>query len=101
MIARSATVLGIVVMVSACTVVSAPAVHIPPPMPTPYVEYIPVSPGPPHVWVPGHWGWLHPGYVWVPGRYAVPPAPAYVWVSPYWAPTITGHIWIGGHWRLR
>ena len=90
MIVRSATVLGILVMVSACTVVPVPVVEIPPTVPTPYVEYVPVPPGPPHVWVPGYWAWRHPGYVWVPGRYAVPPAPAYVWIPPYWAPTVTG-----------
>ena len=97
MVVRSAIVLGILVMASACVVVPSPAVDIPPPVLTPYA----VWPGPPHVWVPGYWAWRHPGYVWVPGRYAVPPAPAYVWISPYWAPTITGHIWIGGHWRIR
>jgi hypothetical protein len=101
MIVRGAFVLGILVMASACAVVQSPIVDIPPPVPTPYVEHVPVFPGPPHLWVPGYWAWRHPGYVWVPGRYAVPPAPAYVWIPPYWAPTITGHIWMGGHWRIR
>jgi hypothetical protein len=100
MIVRSATVVSILLMASAGVVVPSP-VDSPPPVPTPYVEYVPVSPGPPCVWIPGYWAWRQPGYVWIPGRYAVPPAPAYVWISPSWTPTITGHVGIGAHWRIR
>jgi hypothetical protein len=55
MILRRAIVLAILVMASACVVVPASVVDVPPPVPTPYVEYVPVWPGPPHVWVPGYW----------------------------------------------
>lgn len=101
MIVRGLMALIVSIIASGCVVVPAPVMGIPPPVPAPYVEYVPVSPGPPQFWVPGYWGWRHPSYVWVPGRYAVPPGPTYVWVSPYWAPTISGHVWIGGHWHIR
>jgi hypothetical protein len=100
-IVRGSFLLGIILMISsACVMVPAP-VAVPPPAPMPAVEYVPVSPGPPYVWVPGYYAWRYPGYAWVPGRYAIPPGPGYLWVAPYWAPTITGHIWIGGHWHVR
>jgi hypothetical protein len=54
MIVRGSMALIISIIASGCVVVPAPVMGILPPAPAPYVEYVPVSPGPPHVWAPGY-----------------------------------------------
>lgn len=39
------------------------------PPPPPRVEYRPVLPPYPAVWVPGHWRWNGYRYVWIRGHY--------------------------------
>jgi hypothetical protein len=43
-------------------------VRVPPP-PPPQAEVVGVAPYPAAVWVRGHWGWRHGGYVWIPGHW--------------------------------
>ena len=90
--------LGVALALAGC-IVEPVVVRRPLPPPPPRVEVIPVQPGAPYVWVPGHWAWRHGGYVWLPGYWAVPAQPAYVWVPGAWVPR--GGGWVERHWRGR
>lgn len=67
--------------------------------PTAQVEVVPVSPGPTHVWVGGHWGWRRGAYVWRPGRCVVV-RQGYAYVPGYWHHHQRGHyVWVRPRWR--
>lgn len=61
-------------------------------------EVIVASPGPNHVWVPGHYSWSNNQWVWVSGAWMVPPQPGAYWVTGRWdGPT---QSWTEGHWEV-
>lgn len=68
----------------------------PPPPPR---EYVPVRPGPRHVWVAGYHRWDGRGYVWTPGTWVVPPPHRHAWIPGHWRNTPRGYFWVDGHWR--
>ncbi|MGH7321451.1 MAG: YXWGXW repeat-containing protein [Candidatus Rokuibacteriota bacterium] len=99
------SLVGTLLVLAGCVVAPppGPVVAAPPPAPVPQVEVTPPSPGPPYVWVAGHWVWRGPqhGYQWIPGRYVTPVQPGYLWVPGRWVPRPGGYVWVEGHWRRR
>ena len=68
--------------------------------PPPQVEIIPACPGPVTLWfwVPGRWVW-HDRWVWVGGNWQPRPHPNAVWVTGHWGRRHGGYVWIEGRWR--
>jgi hypothetical protein len=70
------------------------------PPPPPRHEPQMASPGPQHVWVPGHWKWERKQYMWEPGYWKVPPhRNKTTWVPGYWEQRARGWVWVDGYWR--
>lgn len=65
------------------------------------VEYVPVAPGPGHVWVRGHWGWDGHRHYWVRGRYLRRPASHYVWRPAGWVHVRGRYRYVPGRWITR
>ncbi len=71
----------------------------PPPPPEARIEVVPVTPGPEHIWVKGHWRWAGNGYEWVPGHWARRPHRYATWEPGHWVREPGGWVWVEGHWR--
>jgi len=61
-----------VVVAPAPVVVTTAPVFVPPPLPTPVVEVVPVCPWPGAIWVGGNWGWCDRRWVWTRGHWNPP-----------------------------
>jgi hypothetical protein len=77
------------------------------PAPPPYAPVPPLReegpppppPGPRYVWEPGHWHWMHGGYVWIGGRYVVRDRHWHDYVPGEWVRRGPGWVWVPAHWR--
>lgn len=70
------------------------------PPPPPQEEVIPASPGPGHVWIPGHHRWdpMTRRHIWTGGHYRLG-EPGHVWIPAHWVRTWRGWQFAPGHWR--
>jgi hypothetical protein len=101
--AASLAGLAAAVLLSGCVVAArAPAggvVYVDRAPPAAYNEVVPVSPGPGHVWVGGHWSWSGREYAWARGHWVRPAQGHAHWVPGHWQRSHQGHYWVPGHWR--
>jgi hypothetical protein len=69
--------------------------------PAPRVEVIPAAPSPKHFWIHGYWGWSGGAHVWMPGRYELL-RPGWAWTEARWAPVGAGvYHFYPGRWVVR
>ncbi len=81
------------------TVPGEVAVAGPPPAAPPYVDVVPVCPGPDFVWIGGIWVWGGSGWVWENGRWDRRPHPGAVWVPHRYEYRNGRHVFVRGGWR--
>jgi hypothetical protein len=68
--------------------------------PAPRVEVIPAAPSAQHFWIHGYWGWQGGAHVWMPGRYEVL-RPGWGWEEAHWAAVGPRWHFYPGHWYHR
>lgn len=118
---RRASILAVVLALSACTTVVKERVVVhdqgPPVIrnaPPPIHEVIVAQPAPNYNWVPGHWVWVGSGWNWQAGHWyqgyvrpmppviveqiTVAPSPAHFWVPGHWHWRERDWVWEHGHW---
>ncbi len=64
------------------------------------IEVIPMSPGPDHIWIRGHWVWHHERWEWK-GGYWEAVHPNQVWISGQWVQKPNGWVWVEGHYVVQ